>query len=103
MYGGSSYPQDESLANQSKLLVVDDSEDDCYLLLNALETFPFLRIVAVLDDGIEALYYLTGAGAYGDRSRFPYPDVVLLDLQMPVVNGFQILQSITAEDRHPRV
>ena len=92
------------MPNQAKVLLVDDSADDCCLLLNALEKFPCLQVVAALEDDIETLFYLNGAGAYADRSRFPYPDVVLLDLQMPALNGFQVLQSIRAEGRsHPRV
>src|SRR4051812_35247119 len=99
MSGARAYPEDA--VTRSKLLLVDDSADDSFLLVSALENFPSVQIAGVLDDGIESLYYLNGAGKYGDRERFPFPDVVVLDLQMRPLSGFQVLESITAQAGRP--
>src|SRR5205823_2007574 len=49
------------------------------------------RIVVVCD-GEVAIQYLTGAGAYADRTQFPIPEIFLLDLKMPRVSGFEVLE-----------
>ena len=46
----------------------------------------------VVEDGQEAINWLTGTGEYTDRDRFPLPDILILDLKMPVKGGFEVLQ-----------
>ncbi len=58
---------------------------------------PALRVV---NDGQAALDYLSGAGAYGERARYPLPAVVLLDLNLPEVHGFEVLKWIRAQPAH---
>jgi CheY-like chemotaxis protein len=79
-----------------EILVVDDNEDDTYLLKDAFTHAPSLNIVCVVRDGEEALAYLRRHGVYRNATR---PDLVLLDINMPKKNGFEVLQELKA-DRH---
>lgn len=51
-------------------------------------------LVAV-GDGEKAVAYLSGAGAYGDRERFPFPSLVLLDLKLPLLSGLDVLPRLS--------
>ena len=74
------------------VLLVDDSEDDRWLIRHALREFPKLRVVGEVYDGEEAISYLSGLGEFGDRQRHPFPDLMLLDLKMPVRTGYDVLR-----------
>ena len=54
--------------------------------------------LAVVKNGVEAMNYLCGAGRYRDRARFPFPTVVLLDLNLPGVHGLDVLKWIKEEE-----
>ena len=76
---------------ERSVLAVDDSDDDRFLLRRAFCKAAFRCRIHEARNGEEAIAYLQGEGSYGDRSRFPLPSVVLLDLNMPVKNGFDVL------------
>jgi CheY-like chemotaxis protein len=73
------------------LLIVDDNEDDLYALRRALKKAAITNPQQVLIDGHETIDYLSGAGIYADRDRFPLPFLVFLDLKTPVRDGFEVL------------
>ena len=76
-----------------KLLIVDDSEDDQFFLERELKkALPRCSIVGIVRDGEAAVEYLNGAGPFANRALFPLPDVMLLDLKMPRMNGFDVLR-----------
>jgi CheY-like chemotaxis protein len=79
------------------VLVVDDSEDDGHLLELAFQKLDHFRLVDRAMDGQQAIAYLQGEGAYENRCKHPFPDVLLLDLRMPRVDGFDVLNWLRAQ------
>jgi len=77
------------------VLVAEDDPNDVRLLELAAQQFSAEEIkFQVVRDGEEAVAYLSGEGAYADRQTHPLPDLVLLDVRMPKLDGFQVLQWI---------
>jgi len=81
------------------ILLVEDNPDDVKLTMRALKKANVLNEVVVAQDGVEAIDYLFGAGKYSGRDVNQKPQVVLLDLKMPKVDGFEVLQRIRADER----
>jgi len=82
------------------ILLVEDSADDALLVSKAAEqTLGGVRLLRV-PHGIAALQYLEGQGIYSDRTAYPFPEIVLLDLKMPEMDGFQVLRWIR---EHPKL
>jgi CheY-like chemotaxis protein len=79
------------------VLMVDDSEDDCLLVKMAMNKADRLRFIGSVSDGEELMSYLSGKNEYGDRVRFPVPDMLLLDLKMPRKNGFEVLKWLQSQ------
>jgi CheY-like chemotaxis protein len=76
------------------VLLVDDNEDDIYMLREAFSQAPLVNVVCVVRDGEEALAYLRRHGVYKNAAR---PGLVLLDINMPKKNGFEVLQELKAD------
>src|SRR4051812_26063206 len=79
---------------QNLLLIVDDQEDDQSVLAWMLGRLGVINPVRFLSDGHEAVRYLNGDAPYNDRTKFPLPAALFLDLHMPVMNGWQVLDWI---------
>jgi len=73
------------------ILLVDDSEDDIFFMQQALESAAIANPVFVAEDGQKAIDYLSGAGQYGNRSTFPLPGLIFLDLKLPGIRGLDVL------------
>lgn len=86
------------MKSQRRILLVEDSENDVTLTLEALGEAKIGDDVVVVRDGQEALDYLFRTGAYADETR-ALPDVVLLDLKLPRVNGLEVLAKVKADAR----
>jgi two-component system response regulator len=85
------------------ILLVDDDPNDVELTLRAFRTKPLGNDVVVARDGVEALDYLRGTGAHAGRDASRLPQVVLLDLNLPVIDGLEVLRRIRAEERFRRL
>jgi CheY-like chemotaxis protein len=80
------------MKEERSVLVVDDSDNDRFLLRRCFKNAGFDCPLQEVGNGEEAIAYLQGEGPYGERSCFPVPSVVLLDLNMPRKNGFDVLE-----------
>jgi two-component system, response regulator len=81
------------------ILLVEDNPDDELLTLRALKKNNVFNKVVVARDGAEALDYLFGEGAYEGRDVSDIPQVVLLDLKLPKVDGLEVLRRLRADER----
>ena len=81
------------------ILLVEDNPDDEALTLRALKKNNIGNKVQVVRDGAEALEFLFCTGAFADRDPQDKPQVVLLDLKLPKVDGLEVLRHIRADDR----
>jgi len=84
------------------IVLVEDNPRDEALTLRALKASNILNEVIVLRDGVEALDYLLAIGAYEGRDVVT-PQLVLLDLKLPKIDGLQVLQSLRADERTRRL
>jgi len=80
------------------ILLVEDNPDHAELVRRSLKNSPVANLLCHVADGESALAYILGQNAYADRARFPAPDVVLLDLRLPRLDGLDVLRRVKA---HP--
>jgi two-component system, response regulator len=85
--------------SQKLILLVEDNADDEALTLRALNKSKVANKIIVVRDGAEALDYLFCTGSYAERDPFDLPQVILLDLKLPKVDGLEVLRRIRANDR----
>jgi two-component system response regulator len=88
------------VTEQSKtILLVEDNPDDAALTLRALKKNNIMNEVIVARDGVEALDYMHGTGEYADRNVLDLPQLILLDLKLPKLDGLEVLKRVRADDR----
>lgn len=81
------------------ILLVEDNTDDEALTMRALKKNNIGNTIVVARDGVEALDYLFGTGKYAERDTSVQPELILLDLKLPKVDGFEVLKKLRADER----
>jgi CheY-like chemotaxis protein len=85
--------------NKKTILLVEDNPDDELLAIRALKKNNIMNEVVVARDGSEALDYLFGAGAYAGRDMSVMPQIILLDLKLPKIDGLEVLRRLRKDER----
>lgn len=85
--------------DEKMILLVEDNPDDEVLTLRAFKKNNIKNEIIVAHDGEEALDFLFCRGAYAERAPQEFPQVVLLDLKLPKVDGLEVLRQIRADPR----
>jgi CheY-like chemotaxis protein len=76
------------------ILIAEDDEHDAELVRLALKKGGITNPVRIVTNGAETIAYLKAEPPYSDRQQFPFPRLLLLDIKMPVLNGFEVLRWI---------
>jgi two-component system, response regulator len=84
---------------EKTILLVEDNPDDVDLTLRVFKKNHILNKVVVARDGAEALDYLYGTGTYAGRDSRDVPQLILLDLNLPKIDGLEVLKRIRADER----
>jgi CheY-like chemotaxis protein len=80
--------------NNSTILLVEDNDNDAVFMQRALKNADVLNPLQVVNDGEQAIDYLTGNGKFSDRTEFPLPVLVFLDLKLPAKSGLEVLGAL---------
>jgi len=86
-------------ADNRIILLVEDNPGDEALTLRALKKNKICNEVVIARDGVEALDYLFGTGPFSGRDPLQLPELILLDLKLPKVDGLEVLRRIRLDDR----
>ena len=74
------------------VLIAEDDEDEALLLEHALKAIGISNPLLIVDNGEHVIAYLKGEGHFADRAAYPLPAVLITDLKMPAVDGFELLE-----------
>ncbi len=85
------------------ILYAEDDSNDAFLLMRALRKLGFQDPIQHVRNGDLVISYLTGSNGFSDRQKYPLPSVLLLDLKMPVKDGFEVLEWLRAQVQFKRL
>lgn len=78
------------------VLYAEDDENDAFFMRRAFAKMDARHSLCVVPDGRRAIEYLSAEGPYADRTKFPFPTLLLLDIKMPMVSGLEVLKWVRA-------
>ena len=91
-------PCAEVTRRERVFLLVEDDPEDAFQIEIELTRMSGCRL-CIVKDGQQALDYMAGKPPYGNRHEFPLPDLILLDLKMPLLDGFEVLRWLRAQQQ----
>jgi CheY-like chemotaxis protein len=80
------------------ILLVEDNVDHAELVMRNMQDFQVANTIIHVEDGEAALDYLHGRGTYADRTQFPMPHLMLLDLRLPKIDGLEVLKRVKSDE-----
>lgn len=86
-------------ANRSVFLLVEDNADDAFFMQRAFRRAGLQNPLRIVTNGDQAIDYLSAAGEFADREKYPFPDMIFLDLKMPGRDGFDVLTWLRKEQK----
>jgi len=89
--------------NLAQILLIEDNPMDIILTLDAFKEAKLHNQINIAHDGEEALDYLFGRGNFSDRNIYPIPSLILLDLKMPGIDGFEVLKQVKNAEKLKRI
>lgn len=91
------------VVSYTDILLVEDNPSDAELVLRALEKIPGNTTVHHIDDGVQALDFVFGSGAYSGRDILRTPRLMMLDLKLPKIDGMEVLKRVRADRRFDKL
>lgn len=91
------------MTGPARILLVEDNRMDVELTLDAFREARLANTISVASNGQAALDYLFGRGSYADRTTYPLPNLILLDLKLPGIDGHMVLREIKATPKLKRL
>src|SRR5215471_9544538 len=86
------------MSDNAVILIVEDREDDIILMRRAFEKASLGNPIQIVCNGEEAVAYLSGEGKFANRAEYPLPSLVLLDLKLPGMGGFDVLSCVRRQE-----
>ncbi len=87
------------MLNKPPILLAEDDENDIFMMGRAFDRAGFSNPLFVVRNGQQVIDYLNGTGQFAQRDKFPFPGLVLLDLKMPWMDGFDVLKWVRARSQ----
>jgi CheY-like chemotaxis protein len=88
----------EAVKEERSVLLAEDDPNDVFLLKHAFKSAQVSNPLQVVNDGQQAIDYLSGVGEFADRTLFPFPTLLVLDLKMPRKNGIEVLEWLKSHE-----
>lgn len=85
------------------ILYAEDEQNDVFFLEHAFKLAGLPHSLKTVLDGAEALEYLAGEGIFADRTRHPFPDLIILDINMPKKTGLEVLEWVRSQPRYKSI